>query len=140
MKDFIEGNLKARREASNKINQKAFKMISNSIFGRTLMDPVKYSTVTDIVTSKSALRRRARDPLFQRLVRLTNDRVLVIRGKKNIRINQPNFIGYHILEASKVEMYIFFTTPFRKHAESKMYHTFMATQTQQRCVYLISRT
>lgn len=34
LKEFMEGNIKARREASGKILQKAYKVISNSIFGR----------------------------------------------------------------------------------------------------------
>ena len=82
--------------------------MSNSVFGRTLMDPVKYSVSTEIVTTKQALRRRLRDALFQRLIPLKDDRVIVIRGRRKICVNQPNSIGYHILELSKVEMYEFF--------------------------------
>lgn len=73
-------------------------MMSNSVLGRTLMDPLTYSVTKDTDISKSVLRRRLRDPLFKRVIALRDDGVIIVRGRKIIYINQPNFIGYQIPE------------------------------------------
>jgi len=41
LRPFIQENIKARREATDKAQQLCFKTLSNSVFGRCLMNPLK---------------------------------------------------------------------------------------------------
>lgn len=98
-------------------------MMSNSVFGRTLMAPIKNSTATDIITTKPALRRGLRNPLHKRLTPLTNDRALIARGKKKIVLSNPITLCIKQLSWNCIT---FTTTPFEELAEL-MCHIIMVT-------------
>ena len=105
---FIEDNINARKNATCPIRKNAIKCISNSIFGRFLMNVAKYNENIDTVTNRDTFLKLARSPYFKRAVSLNDDRVVVVRHKKYSKVNHPNYIGYYILELSKLQLYHFY--------------------------------
>lgn len=113
--DFIQDNIEARKSATCPIKKTAIKCISNSIFGRFLMNAAKYSEDIDIVTNRENFLKLARSPYFKRVVPLNDGHVVVTRNKKYSRVNHPNYIGYYILELSKLRLYDFYYNVLKAH-------------------------
>ncbi|XP_050693786.1 uncharacterized protein LOC126984249 [Eriocheir sinensis] len=113
--DFIQDNIEARKSATCPIKKNAIKCISNSIFGRFLMNVAKYSEDIDIVTNREKFLKLARSPYFKRVVPLNDGHVVVTRHRKYSRVNHPNYIGYYILELPKLRLYDFYYNVLKAH-------------------------
>ena len=113
--DFIQDNIEARKSATCPIKKNAIKCISNSIFGRFLMNAAKYNQDVEIVTNREKFLTLARSPYFKRAVPLNDDHVVVVRHKKHSQVNHPNYIGYYILELSKLRLYDFYYNTMKAH-------------------------
>ncbi|XP_066955706.1 uncharacterized protein [Macrobrachium rosenbergii] len=105
MKGFIDGNIEARRKSKCRDEQSAFKLISNSVFGRCLMNPTKYATKNSVVNNESRFLKEIRNPRFKDFIVLNPNRVLCVSEKSEIDVNMPNFVGFQILEIAKLQMY-----------------------------------
>ncbi|XP_063595417.1 uncharacterized protein LOC134772380 [Penaeus indicus] len=108
LQPFIHENIKARREAIDKAQQLSFKTLSNSVFGRCLMNPLKRVEKTSMVCKTSTFLKKIRDPLFKRLIPLAPNRVITISRAKTVTMNYPQYIGFTILELAKYKLYYFF--------------------------------
>ncbi|XP_064106780.1 uncharacterized protein LOC135215755 [Macrobrachium nipponense] len=105
MRNFIEDNIQARKMAKCKDEQSAFKLMSNSVFGRCLMNPTKYATKSTIVTDEAKFLKEIRSPRFKDFIVLSPKRVLCVSEKPEIEVNMPNFVGFQILEMAKYHLY-----------------------------------
>ena len=90
-------------------------VISNSIFGRFLMNAAKYSQDVEIVSNRDHFLKLARSPYFKHAEPLNDDHVVVVRHKKYSHVNHPNYIGYYILELSKLRLYDFYYNVMKAH-------------------------
>ena len=115
LRDFIQNNIEARKTSTCPIKKNAIKCISNSIFGRFLMNAAKYNQVVEIVDNRNNFLKLARSPYYKRAVPLNDDYVAVVRHKKYSNVNHPNYIGYYILELSKLRLYDFYYNVMKAH-------------------------
>ncbi|XP_050710311.1 uncharacterized protein LOC126995061 isoform X2 [Eriocheir sinensis] len=79
------------------------------------MNVAKYSEDIDIVTNREKFLKLARSPYFKRIVPLNVGHVVVTRHRKYSRVNHPNYIGYYILELSKLRLYDFYYNVLKVH-------------------------
>lgn len=106
MKTFIEFNTIKRAQASTKFEQNFFKHMNCSVFGKTMENQrkrVNVKIVTDPTTFNSMIIR----PNFQSFKILNDNVVAVLLKQVNLKLNKPLYVGFAVLDISKLLMYDF---------------------------------
>ena len=110
LKDFIEFNTKKRIECSNNkdgVGKDFFKLMNNSVFGKTL-ENVRGRTDIRMTTSDKAARRMFNKTIYKDHVVLKEDKIITVTMKQvSVYMNKPIFVGFAVLELSKLLMYKF---------------------------------
>ena len=106
MKCYIDFNTSRRREATNDFEKGFFKLMNNSVFGKTmenLRKRVDVKLCNDIEQRNKLVSR----PRFKSM-KIFNDHLVAIElRKKNLTLNRPIYCGFTILDNSKTLMYDF---------------------------------
>ena len=111
---FINGNIEARKNAASTSQKSAYKAMSNSVFGRTMLNVVKNNENIHISATPENCLKHVRSPYFKRVIKLAENRVAVVKTKELIRVNHPIYVGFQILEESKKLFYDFYYKVVKK--------------------------
>ena len=106
LKDYIDFNTQKRTNASNAFEKDFFKLMNNSVFGKT-MENLRNRCSIKLVTTKDQLLKWVAKPTFQRSVIYNEKLTAILRTKESIKLNKPSFVGMCILDLSKTLMYDF---------------------------------
>ena len=107
LKSFIENNIKRRAQANNPFIKNAIKLINNAIYGRTLLNKLHYATETKVVNTRNQIIKSFSKPTFRKADPISNSRTLVTYNKPHVEVDSPIYVGFSILEYSKLIMYRF---------------------------------
>jgi hypothetical protein len=104
MKSYIMKNTNERKKAKNDFEKDFYKLMNNSVFGKTMenvRNRINYVLI-DSVEKADGLRNRRKGfhILHEKLVG-------VLMLKKEVKLNKPIYIGYNVLDQSKYLMYDF---------------------------------
>ena len=115
MEPYIRMNTEFRKQASNDFEKNFYKLMNNSVFGKT-MENLRNRVDIKIVRSKEKdkIRKLIASPLYARHVIFTNDLVGIDMHKSRLLLNKPVYTGMTILDKSKILMYDFFYNHLRK--------------------------
>ena len=106
MKPYIEFNTEMRKLAKNDFEKDFFKLANNSVFGRTMMNVRKHCDVK-LVTDEKKLKKWTAKPNYKEH-RIFSENLVAVELKKSIvRLWQPFYVGFSVLELSKILMYDF---------------------------------
>ena len=106
LKPYIDFNTKKRAEAKNSFEKDFFKLMNNSVFGKTMENLRKRQDIK-LVTDKEKLSKWASRPSFIRSKIFNEDLVAVHKIKPTLTLNRPAYVGMCILDLSKTLMYDF---------------------------------
>jgi len=106
LKPYIESNTNRRAKAESDFEKDFFKLMNNSIFGKTLEDKRKHLNL-QLVTDAKKLEKMVRKPTFNTSFIITEDLVAVTMNKTVVTLDRPLYIGMSILDISKTLMYDF---------------------------------
>lgn len=109
LKPFINLNIELRKTAKNEFEKEFFKLIINSIFGKT-MENLRLRVEIKLVNKwggKFGARMLIARPNFKRCRIFDEELVAIELEKTNIVMNKPIIIGMCILDISKTSMYEF---------------------------------
>ena len=106
LKDYIDFNTKKRAEAKNSFEKDFFKLMNNSVFGKTMENLRKRQDIK-LVTDEEDLLRWASKPSFISSKIFNEDLVAVHKTKTTLTLNRPAYVGMCILDLSKTMMYDF---------------------------------
>ena len=106
MKPYITFNTKHRKIAKNSFEKDFFKLANNSVFGRTMMNVRKHCDVK-LVTEEKKLKKWTSKPSYKQHRIFNNDLVAVELIKSTVKLYQPIYVGFSVLELSKTLMYDF---------------------------------
>ena len=104
LSSYISKNLQERKEAKDAFTSLLAKQKSNSIYGRTLMNVRKHMNVKLVTTTKK-IEKLVRKKNFKEFKIFHENLAAVHLVKEKVYLNQPVFIGFSILELSKVFFY-----------------------------------
>ncbi|GFR06857.1 PR domain zinc finger protein 4 [Trichonephila clavata] len=113
LKPYIEFNTNQRKLASSSFEKDFFKLLNNSVYGKTMENVRKHSNV-QLVTSEKQAKKLVAAPTFKRFKIITESLVVLEKLKSCITLNRPIYIGFVILELSKVLMYNFHYNHIKK--------------------------
>ena len=106
LKPYIDFNTKKRAEAKNSFEKDFFKLMNNSVFGKTMENLRKRQDIK-LLTDKEDLLRWASKPTFISSKIFNEDLVAVHKIKLTLKLNRPAYVGMCILDLSKTLMYDF---------------------------------
>ena len=106
LKSYIDFNTKKRAEAKNSFEKDFFKLMNNSVFGKTMENLRKRQDIK-LVTDEENLLRWASKPSFISCKIFNEDLVAVHKTKTTLILNRPAYVGMCILDLSKTLMYDF---------------------------------
>ena len=106
LKLYIDFNTQLRMNAQNDFEKDFFKLMNNSVFGKTMENIRKHRNIK-LVTNKKAFLKKVMQPNFKSRIVFSENLVGCEMGKKCIVMNKPVYIGQAILDLSKIVMYEF---------------------------------
>ena len=118
LKDFIDFNTKKRAETKLDYEKDLFKLMNNSVFGKT-MENVDRRIDVKLVKEEKKFVKMASKPTFKNFRIFNNDLIAVEVKKSEIVYNKPMIVGMYILDLSKTLMYNFHYNTIKKQYGSK---------------------
>ena len=103
---YIALNTNLRTNAKNNFEKDFFKLMNNSVFGKT-MENIRNRKDIKLVTSKQRALKLIAKPNFKNRTIFTENLISVHMGKTKLVFNKPVYVGMCILDVSKTLMYNF---------------------------------
>ena len=106
LKPYIDFNTEKRKNAKNESEKDFFKLMNNSVFGKTMENVRKRSNIY-LETDRDHLLRQVAKPGYVGH-KIFNENLVAVNMKKNfLKLDKPTYVGMCILDLSKVLMYDF---------------------------------
>ena len=106
LKQYIDFNTEKRKNAKNAFEKDFFKLMNNSVFGKT-MENLRKRVDIRLVTDEKKLLKLASKPTYVSSKIFNENLVAVHKIKETLTLNRPAYVGMCILDLSKVLMYDF---------------------------------
>ena len=106
MKPYITKNTELRKTAANSFEKDFFKLMNNSVFGKTIENIRKRQNVLLVGDCEKAAKLTTR-PNFDRATIFDRNLIAVQMKKTEVYFNKPVYVGQAILHLSKTLMFDF---------------------------------
>ena len=106
MKKYIDLNTELRKKGTTDFEKDFFKLMNNSVFGKT-MENIRNRINVKLVISEKACNKLAKKPNFKSANIFHENLIAVHMEKTTVKLNKPIQIGMSILDLSKTLMYGF---------------------------------
>ena len=118
LKQYIEFNTQQRTEAKNAFEKDFFKLMNDSVFGKT-MENIRKREDIRLVTDKQKLLKLTSKPTFVSRKIFNENLVTVHKIKETLTLNRPAYVGMCILDLSKTLMYNFHYNYIKRQYDDK---------------------
>ena len=106
MKPYIEMNTNLRTKAKNNFEKDFFKLMNNSVFGKT-MENIRNRVNVKLVNTEEKFKKLSAKPNYKSC-KIFNENLISVHMKKtSLTMNKPVYLGMCILDLSKTIMYDF---------------------------------
>ena len=106
LKPYIDMNTKLTKEAKNDFEKDFFKLMNNSVFGKTIKNVRRHRDIK-LVTTDEKGNKLVSGPNYH-TTKCFSENLLEIEMKKTkVKMNKPIYLGMSILDVSKTLMYTF---------------------------------
>ena len=106
MKEYIDFNARLRTAAKNDFENNFYKLMNNSVFGKT-MENIRRHRDIKLVNNEEKYLKTLMKPNFKSGTLLGDDLMGCEMGKVKVVMNKPVYLGQAILDLSKIIMYEF---------------------------------
>ena len=106
LKPYIEMNTELRKLAKNDFEKDLFKLMNNSVFGKTMENIRKHRDIKLVTTDKKRS-KLVSEPNYHTINLISENLSIIEMKKTKIKMNTPIYLGLSILEISKILMYEF---------------------------------
>ena len=118
LKQYIDFNTQKRTNAKNAFEKDFFKLMNNSVFGKT-MENIRKRVDVRLVTNEKKLLKLTAKPTYVSSKIFNENLVAVHKIKETLTLNRPAYVGMCILDLSKTLMYDFHYNYIKKKYDSK---------------------
>ena len=106
LKEYIDYNTEMRKNAKNSFEKDFFKLMNNSVFGKT-MENLRNRVNIELVTNEKRLNKLSAKPTYVSS-KIFNENLAAVHTKKErLLLDKPSYVGMCILDLSKTHMYDF---------------------------------
>ena len=106
LKTYIDMNTKLRKEAKNEFEKNFFKLMNNSVFGKT-MENVREHRDIKLVTTEEKRLKLVSEPNYHTKKQFSKNLLAIEMKKTKVKMNKLVYLGMSILDISKMLMYEF---------------------------------
>ena len=106
LKPYIDFNTELRKKAKNEFEKDFFKLMNNTMFGKTMENIRKHKDIK-LITNEKAYLRNVMKPNFKSGVLFGKNLMGCEMVKINVVMNKPVYLGQAILDLNKIVMYEF---------------------------------
>ena len=106
LEKYISQNSKRRANAKTLVEKNLIKLLNNAVYGKTCENQRKRMDVR-ILTSKDKAKKLVEKPNCLGFRRFDDNCLAVIMKKLSLLIDKPTYVGFCVLELSKLLMYQF---------------------------------
>ena len=99
-------NTKLRKEAKNDFEKDFFKLLNNSVFGKTMENVRKHRDVKLVTTEEKRI-KLVSEPNYHTTKQFSENLLAIEMKKTKVKMNKPIYLGMSILDISKTLMYEF---------------------------------
>ena len=133
LKPYIDLNTHLRQCAENDFDKDLYKLLNNSIYGKSIEDKRKHLNVK-VALTKAQCMKWLKKPTFDQF-RIVNEDLSIMKMKKSVvLLDKPIAMGFTVLDLSKNYMYKLHYLFFKKHYGDKIKLLYMDTDS---FVYLV---
>ena len=97
-------NTELRKLAKNDFGKNLFKLMNNSVFGKTMENIRKHRDIK-LVTTDRKRSKLVSEPNYHTINLISEDLSIIEMKKTKVKMNKPIYLGLSILEISKTLMY-----------------------------------
>ena len=119
-------NRKLRKEAKNEYEKDFFKLMNNSVFGKTMENVRKHMDVKLVTTEKGRI-KLVSGPKYYTTKYFTGKLLAINMMKTKVKMNKPVYLGMTILDVSKTLMYEFWYDYLQPKYDDKAKLSYMDT-------------
>ena len=130
MQKYIQFNTEKRRICENEFERDFFKLLNNSIYGKSLQNQRKQVNI-QLINNEAKLMKLTAKPGFKSFKIFSKYLAAIQCEKQSILLNKPIYVGFTILELSKCLMYDFHYNTIKKMYGEKA--TLLFTDTDSLC-------
>ena len=106
LKSYIDMNNELRKAVKNDFEKDLFKLMNNSVFGKT-MENIRTHRDIKLVTTDKKRSKLVSKPNYHTINIISEDLSIIEMTKTKVKMNKPIYLGLSILEISKILMYEF---------------------------------
>ena len=106
LKSYIDFNTEKRKQASNDFEKDFFILMNNAVFGKT-MENLRKRVNVKLVTNPNKLNKLTASPAFDAFCIFCENLAAICMKKTKLYLNRPIYVGFTIIDLSKVLMYDF---------------------------------
>ena len=106
LKPYIDKNTNLRTQAKNNFEKDFFKLMNNSVFGKT-MENIRNRVNVKLVNTGEQFKKLTAKPNYESRKIFNENLVSVHMKKTSLTMNKPVYLGMSILDLSKITMYDF---------------------------------
>ena len=103
---IFETNTELRKLAKNDFEKDLFKLMKNSVFGKT-MENIRKHRDAKLVTTDKKRSKLVSEPNYHTINYISEDLSVIEMNKTKVKMNKPIYLGLSILGISKLLMYEF---------------------------------
>ena len=119
MKIYISFNTKKRKNAANSFGKNFFKLMINSVFGKT-MENVRKRINVRLVNYEKYFLKYTRKPTHITHKTFDKNYAAIHEIMPVLTLNKPIYVGFIVLELSKLLMYDFHYNFSKKHFDAEL--------------------
>ncbi|XP_074604049.1 uncharacterized protein LOC141857450 [Brevipalpus obovatus] len=93
-----------RQQATTNFQKDFWKLLVNSLFGKSIENKRKYCNVK-VILNHNELSKNLKNPLFDEFMILDRNKAFLKCRKRRVIMDKPIFLGFTVLELSKLHMY-----------------------------------
>ena len=106
IKLYIDMNTKLRTDAKNEFEKDFFKLMNNTVFGKT-MGNIRNHRDIKIVTTNKQRNKLASEPNYHTTKNISKNLLIIKMKKTEVKMNKPIYLGQAILDITKILIYEF---------------------------------
>ena len=106
LKPYIDMNTELRKASKNDFEKDLFKLMNNSVFGKT-MENIRKHRDTKLVTTDKKRSKLVSEPNYQTNNLISKGLSVIEMKKTKVKMNKPIYLRLSILEISKILMHEF---------------------------------
>ena len=106
LKQYIDFNTEKQKHAKNSFKKDFFKLMNNSVFGKT-MENLRKRVDVRLVTDEKKLDKLTSKPTYVSSKIFNENLMAVHKVKETLTLNRPAYVGMCMLDLSKMLMYDF---------------------------------